>query len=128
MRVLIDTHTLLWWDSSEERLSARVRDLLRAGSTDVAVSVASVWEIATKAAKGSLELPAPAERYIPQRIGQYRWSALPISVDHALRSATLPRIHSDPFDRLLIAQSQVEGIPLITVDPAITRYDVETIW
>lgn len=128
MRVLIDTHAVLWWDIADDRLSDRVRALLSDPLTDVAFSVASAWEIATKAARGNLELPVPAERYLPRRIAQYRWSPLAITVEHVIRSSLLPRIHADPFDRLLIAQAQVEGIPLVTTDAAITRYDVETIW
>lgn len=128
MRILIDTHALLWWDSAEHRLSDRVRALMRDPSTDVLVSVASIFEIAIKATKGDLELPAAVDRYVKRRLRDYRWESLPILIDHAHRAAALPRIHADPFDRLLIAQSQVEGLPLITADPAITRYDVETIW
>jgi PIN domain nuclease of toxin-antitoxin system len=128
VRVLLDSHAVLWWDSAEERLSAPIRDLLRDGGTEVLVSVASLWEIAIKVAKVSLELPSSPEHYLPDRLRKYRWVALPIEVDHALRAAALPRIHADPFDRLLVAQSQVEALPLVTGDPAITRYDVETIW
>jgi len=128
MRVLIDTHAALWWDVADERLSERVRGLLRDPLTEVAFSVASAWEIATKASRGTIELAAPVERYLPKRIAQYRWTPLAITVEHAIRAAVLPRIHADPFDRLLIAQAQIEGIPLVTTDAAITRYDVETIW
>lgn len=128
MRILIDTHAVLWWVSAEHRLSDRVRSLMRDPATEVIVSVASIFEIAIKAAKGDLELPSAVDRYLPKRIRQYRWDTLPILTDHALRAAALPRIHADPFDRLLVAQARVEGLPLVTSDPAITRYDVETIW
>lgn len=128
MRVLLDTHAVLWWDSAEERMPPSVLALLRDAGTEVMVSVASLWEIAIKVAKGSLDLPSSPERYLVDRLRDYRWTALPIDVHHALRAAALPRIHADPFDRLLVAQGQVEDVPLITSDPAITRYDVETIW
>jgi PIN domain nuclease of toxin-antitoxin system len=128
MRVLLDTHAFLWWNLDDDRLSESVRDLIRDGRTEVVVSVASIWEVAIKAAKGKIELPDAADAYIDDRLRRNRWSTLSIDPRHALRAAALPMIHADPFDRVLVAQAQLESIPLVTMDAAITRYDVETIW
>ena len=129
MRVLLDTHTFLWWTSEDgRRLSDRARDLLSDSSTDAMVSVASAWEIAIKVSTGRLEIEGDPESWVPERILRYGFSPLPVELPHALRAGRLPAIHRDPFDRLLIAQSQVEGIPIVTSDPAITRYEVDVIW
>lgn len=129
MRVLLDTHAFLWWTSEYgARLSDRARDLLIDSSTDAVVSVASAWEIAIKAATGRLEIEGDPEQWVPDRILRYGFSPLPVGLAHALRVAGLPAIHRDPFDRLLVAQAQVEGIPIVTSDPAIARYDVDVIW
>ena len=128
MRVLLDTHALLWWNVDDARLSDAARELIRDGRNEIVVSAASVWEIAFKAAKGRLELPTTIDRYIDDRLRRNRWSPLPIDTRHVIRAATLPEHHRDPFDRALIAQAQVEGLPIVTMDAAITRYDVETIW
>lgn len=128
MRVLLDTHALLWWNLDDDRLSESVRDLIRDGRTEVVVSVASIWEVAIKAAKGKIELPQTVGAYIDERLRRNRWSTLSIDPRHALQAAALPKIHADPFDRVLVAQAQLESMPIVTMDAAITRYDVETIW
>ncbi len=129
MRVLLDTHVFLWWASERgARVSEPAREILSDGANIVAISLASVWEIAIKVSGGRMDLPAPFDRYLPDRIRDHGFELLPIQMSHALQVGGLPPIHRDPFDRMLIAQAQVEGIPLLTADPAITRYDVETIW
>jgi len=129
MRVLVDTHVFLWWSSERgARVSERAREILSDGANDVAMSTVSAWEIAIKVGTGRLALPDLIERYLPDRIRHHGFDLLPVELAHALRAGALPHIHTDPFDRLLIAQAQVEGIPLMTADPAIARYDVETIW
>jgi PIN domain nuclease of toxin-antitoxin system len=129
LRILLDTHAFLWWASEGgARLSDRARDLLSDGATDVALSIASVWEIAIKVGGGRLVLPDAVERYVPDRLRHHGFELMSIELPHAFRAGALPHIHSDPFDRMLIAQAQIEGIPIITADAAINRYDVETIW
>ena len=129
MRILLDTHAFLWWASERgARLSDRGRDLLGDGTNEVALSLASVWEIAIKVGVGRMDLPDAVERYIPERLRHDGFELIPIKLRHAFRAGALPRIHGDPFDRMLVAQAQVEGIPILTADPAISRYDVETIW
>lgn len=128
MKVLIDTHTFLWWNTEAPQLSARAREIIADGRNEVFLSAASAWEIAIKTAKGKLTLPEDPARYVVSRMGLYRFQALPVQVSHALRVYDLPRHHDDPFDRLLIAQSQIEGLPLITADTEIKKYEVEILW
>jgi PIN domain nuclease of toxin-antitoxin system len=128
MRALLDAHALLWWGADDQRLSASARTVLADGANELYVSVASIWEIAIKSSKGDLSLPGEVGAFIDDRLRRNRWLPLPIDQRHVIRAAALPRIHRDPFDRMLVAQSQIEEMPIVTIDPAITRYDVETIW
>jgi PIN domain nuclease of toxin-antitoxin system len=128
MRALLDTHAFLWWVDASPRLSAAARDVIADGSNEILLSAAVAYEIALKVAAGRLDLPTPVEEYLPVRIESEGFDPLAVSVAHALRAAALPPIHRDPFDRLLIAQAQLEGVSIVTVDPIIARYDVATIW
>lgn len=130
MRALVDTHVFLWIASDVPRLSDRARQFLTDGTNETFLSAASAWEIGIKAAKGveHLALPEPAADFVRARMARHSLYPLPISVDHALIAGALPHHHRDPFDRLLIAQSQAERLPIITADPDIARYDVEIIW
>jgi PIN domain nuclease of toxin-antitoxin system len=128
MRVLLDTHSFLWWVGGSLRLTPRATDVISKPDTEVLVSVASAWEIAIKASIGRLDLEEPAEQYVPARLRRHGFAALPVELAHALRAGALPRHHGDPFDRLLIAQAQVEDLPIISADPLIGLYDVEVIW
>jgi len=128
VRALLDTHTFLWWNLDAPRLSQRARALIGDVGNDFLISAAVAWEIAIKHGKGRLDLPAPPLSYLPDRIAHYGYEPLPITIAHALRVATLPNHHSDPFDRLLIAQAQVEGLPILSADSRLARYNVEVIW
>ncbi|MBA2757802.1 MAG: type II toxin-antitoxin system VapC family toxin [Chloroflexi bacterium] len=128
MKALLDAHAFIWWVLDMPNLSSRCRAILLDGDNDVVLSVASSYEIAYKAGQGRLTLPDSPAEYIRGRLAANGFTSLPVELSHALRAATLPRIHGDPFDRMLVAQAQVEGIPILTADPAISRYDVETIW
>ncbi len=129
MRVLLDAHVFLWWATARgSRLSERTRDLLADASTDALVGAGALYEIAIKAQLGRLELPAPADSYLPRLLRRFAFGVLSVAEEHALRAGTLPMIHRDPWDRLLVAQAQLEGLPIVTADPAIGQYDVETIW
>ena len=128
MRVLLDTQAFLWWASGSARLSARAAELIADPSSTILVSVASAWEIAIKSAVGRLELEAPADAYVPDRLRAHGFEPLAIELSHALRAGSLPRHHGDPFDRLIVAQGQVEDMPIITADPLLGLYDVETVW
>lgn len=128
MKALLDTHTFLWWNLDDPQLSGRVRDFISDGRNEIYLSAASAWEIAIKAAKGRLKLPESPDRYVANRMRTHRFSALPIEISHALHVFDLPQIHADPFDRLLIAQSQMEDMPILTADSEIRSYLVEFIW
>ncbi len=128
MRAIIDTHVFLWWDLDDVRLSDRARTVIRDGGNEIVVSTASIWEVAIKAAKGRLDLPDDVQAFVDGRLRRNRWLELPIDSRHAIRAAALPRLHGDPFDRVLIAQAQVESLPILTTDAVISQYDVETIW
>jgi PIN domain nuclease of toxin-antitoxin system len=126
MRVLIDTQVLLWGLQDERKLSRRVQTLLPVA--DVWISVASLWEIITKVQIGKLALPAPVGDYLSAKLKANGILILPITFDHVKRVEGLPLHHRDPFDRILIAQSLEEKLPIITSDPLFARYLVEVIW
>ena len=128
MRALLDSHAFIWWVLDAPQLSGRCRTILGDVSNDILMSVASSYEIAYKAERGRLTLPQPPTEYLRDRLAANAFGSLPIELPHALRAATLPAIHGDPIDRIIVAQAQIESIPILTADPAIGRYDVETIW
>ena len=128
MRALLDTHTFLWWNLDAPQLSAHVREFIQDGQNEIYLSVASAWEIAIKHGKGQLALPESPENYIANRLTLHRFTPLPIQMSHALQVHKLPAIHQDPFDRLLVAQSQMEDLPLLSADTEIGQYDVTIIW
>jgi PIN domain nuclease of toxin-antitoxin system len=128
MKALLDAHAFIWWVLDMPKLSETCRSIVSDGDNDIAVSVATSYEIAYKAELGRLTLPESPEAYVRDRLAANGFSSLAIELAHALRAASLPRIHGDPFDRLLVAQAQIESLPILTADPAISRYDVETIW
>lgn len=128
MRVLLDAHVFIWWVLDMPNLSDASREILGDGGNEVLFSAASGYEIAFKADQGRLALPEPPSEYVRSRLAAYGFESLDVELSHALRAATLPRIHGDPFDRMLVAQAQIEGLPILTADPVIGRYDVETIW
>jgi PIN domain nuclease of toxin-antitoxin system len=128
VKALLDTHTFLWWVLDSSELSVAGRALIMDSRNELFVSAVSAMEIAIKSRRGRLALPEPPESYVPSRLASEGFLAMPVEIVHALRLARLPDIHRDPFDRLLVAQAQVEGIPIVTSDPAIAQYDIETIW
>jgi PIN domain nuclease of toxin-antitoxin system len=128
MRALLDTQSFLWWNLNDERLSKKAREFISDGRNELFLSAVSAWEVAIKTARGALILPEPPDRYISSRLRLHQLHALPIQLSHALQVYHLPDIHRDPFDRLLVAQSQLEQLPLITADPEIIRYDVTVLW
>lgn len=128
MKVLLDTHVFLWWILNDERLGQKARVIIADGANEVFLSAASCWEIAIKTELGRLRLPKPPDIYVPDQMAMNALKGLPISPVHALRVSKLPNHHRDPFDRILVAQSQLEKIPLVTSDPLISRYDVRTLW
>jgi PIN domain nuclease of toxin-antitoxin system len=126
VRILIDTHVFLWGLTEEARLSQAVRTLLPVA--DVWMSVAGIWEIITKVQVGKLALPSPVGPFLTAKLTANGVSVLPITLKHVLRIESLELHHRDPFDRVLIAQSIEEKLPLVTADPHFERYPVEIIW
>jgi PIN domain nuclease of toxin-antitoxin system len=127
VKVLLDTHIWLWMLAEPDRLSDPTRDLIQDGDTTLYLSSVSSWEIAIKHSLGRLPLPEPPEQYVPARMRTTGVRGLPIEHAHALHVDTLEMHHRDPFDRLLVAQSRVEGLPLVTADRVFERYDIEVV-
>ena len=128
MRVLLDTHTFLWWLDGDRRLSARGRRLIADAATEVFVSAASAWEIAIKAAAGKLPGALDVAEDVAGCMESQGFRPLDITVPHAQRAGNLPPLHRDPFDRMLVAQALVEGLPLLSNDAAFDAYTVRRIW
>lgn len=127
MRLLLDTHALLWFQAGDRRLSRSARSAMEATDAELVVSAASVWEMAIKASLGRLRLDVSVDAYVSEKFSRgYR--ALPVSVAHAARVETLPWHHRDPFDRLLAAQALVERTKLITRDRVFKKYGVTVVW
>ena len=127
-RLLLDTHTFLWWDSAPERLSTTVLTLCRDPSVTLFLSLVSLWEIQIKCSLGKLPLSLPLTGIIREQQTQYGLQLLPILPAHIFALGTLPYHHKDPFDRLLIAQALSETLPLASVDAAFASYPVSVIW
>jgi len=127
MKVLLDTHTFMWWDSDPSQLSARALSILQDPATDVLLSVVSVWEILIKLQLGKLSTRLPLARIVMQQRAN-GIDVLPVMLGHALALEHLLPIHKDPFDRLLICQSNVEGADLMSSDRILARYPVNVIW
>jgi len=128
MRALLDTHVFIWWIVDSLQLPRRVREIITDGDNELFLSAASCWEIAIKAGLGTITLPAHPDRFIVEQMALNAVQALPVEASHALHVFHLPTIHRDPFDRILIAQALLEGIPIITSDALIGKYKVRTIW
>jgi len=128
VRILIDTHCLLWALARPEALNVDAAALLSNVKTEVIVSAASIWEIAIKSALGKLRVSLTNGDSLFDIIDRQSLTPLPILHSHARRVASLPLHHGDPFDRLLIAQAQIESVPIMTADDQFLRYEIEMIW
>jgi PIN domain nuclease of toxin-antitoxin system len=128
MRSLLDTHAFLWFVAGDERLSVRARNRIEARDSEVLLSIASIWEIAIKAALGRLPLPSPVRSFVPQQMTENKIGLLPVALDHALEAGSLPHHHRDPFDRMLVVQARMEEMPIISADPELDRYGIERVW
>lgn len=127
MRVLLDTHALVWWFENSQRLSKRAATIISNADHTVYVSAASAWEMAIKTNLGKFDaLPVVIE--LSKYAAEEGFVELPISLEHATRAGFLPLHHCDPFDRLLVAQSQSLNIPIVSADALLDRYDVKRLW
>jgi PIN domain nuclease of toxin-antitoxin system len=122
--LLVDTHVVLWHVLDDARLGPGPTAAIEDSEAEVLVSVASFWEIAIKSALGKLEAPDD----LPALVESLGFEVLAVTSEHAWAVRNLPHHHRDPFDRLLIAQAQVERLPILTADPVFSRYDVEATW
>lgn len=128
MRLLLDTHTLLWFVLNDQQLSRAADAVITDPSNDVFVSPATYWEIAIKVRKQKLDLFAPYDDFIRRGITENDFEILPIETRHTSQLTTMPLHHNDPFDRLLIAQALVEQMPIVSVDVAFDAYGVTRLW
>jgi PIN domain nuclease of toxin-antitoxin system len=130
MKHLLDTHTLLWYTLNDPQLSLTAKTLILDPANEILISPASYWEIAIKISIGKLKLHQPYEDFIDACLLRYGFNILPIKTTHTGRLLTLPfpRIHKDPFDRLLVAQAIVECIPLISGDSVLDIYGFTRLW
>jgi PIN domain nuclease of toxin-antitoxin system len=128
VRVLLDTHAFLWWLDGDRRLPARSRAVIRDPGHDVLVSAASVWEITTKARLGRLPGALDVAADVPACIASQGFVPLPITVHHAQRAGVLAGPHRDPFDRMLIVQAQIEGVPIVSNETVFDAYGVTRLW
>ena len=128
MRILLDTCTFVWWATETERISVKAKELFADPDNEVFLSVVSCWEIAVKHAAGKLKLPEPPLKLIPECRELYGLASLPLDEESALHAGRLPKLHADPFDRMLICQSITQSMPILTPDELIAQYAVRTIW
>jgi PIN domain nuclease of toxin-antitoxin system len=124
VRLLLDSHTFIWWATGSSSLGVGARDLIADPGSAMAISTAALWELTIKCASGKLVLPDALEDMV---LGE-GLSILPIEFDHLRRLETLPRHHRDPFDRMMIAQALTEGIPVATRDRIFSAYGVQVVW
>jgi PIN domain nuclease of toxin-antitoxin system len=128
LKLLLDTQCFIWWFTEPERLNPQAIEQIIASDNQLFFSVASAWEISIKVGIGKLPLPEAVDIYIASRMRLLGAQQLNITFPHTCRVATLPLVHRDPFDRLLVAQTQIEQMTLVTADEILTEYDVDLLW
>jgi PIN domain nuclease of toxin-antitoxin system len=128
VKLLLDTHVFLWWIERNTRLSARAGALIADPDCEVFVSIVTIWEIAIKAGLGQLEMPDDLGGFLRSELATNDFESLPIAFEHAVAARDLPRHHRDPFDRLLICQSRVEALALVSADPVMAAYGADVVW
>ena len=126
--VILDTHAFIWWATNAPQLSDRARQKLSDGQTTLMLSSVVPWEMAIKLSLGRLKLHDSLTRIVRDQIVRHAMLELPIRIEHSLAVEVLPRHHTDPFDRLLIAQAMVERASIVTVDPEFAQYGVAVVW
>jgi PIN domain nuclease of toxin-antitoxin system len=128
MKLLIDTHTFLWWVEDDASLSAKARAAIAEPGHECFFSVASGWEMAIKISLGKLKIPAALDRFLPEQLAANNFDVLGIETRHLTRVAALPFHHRDPFDRLLAAQAVEDKLTIVSADPIFKEYGVKRIW
>jgi PIN domain nuclease of toxin-antitoxin system len=128
MKILLDTHALLWWLFDDPKLSETAYAVIAEVGNTILVSSASAWEIATKHRLGKMPEAGDVAENLPEYLSRTQFSVLEITLPHALAAGRLPGSHKDPFDRMLIAQARLENLPIITKDPAFKDYGINLLW
>ena len=128
MKLLLDTHAFLWWITDDPQLPPKARELIGERHNTLFWSAASSWEISIKYALGRLPLPEPPEQFLPVELEKNRIDSLSVIDAHAFQAGRLPRHHADPFDRMLVAQAQIESLVILSNDRKLIHYDVEILW
>jgi len=128
VKLLLDTHTLIWAVDDPSKLGPQAVTALQDPANDLLLSAATIWEIAIKVGLGKLSLSMPYRQWMNQAITDLGMTVLPITVEYADVQVNLPKHHGDPFDRLLVAQSQVENIHLVSADPVFDQYGINRLW
>ena len=128
MKLLLDTHTFIWWANEPEKLSEKAVAACQDDTNTLLLSVVSVWEMQIKMQLGKLKVSRPIEGLIKTQQQANGLQVLSIELAHVLSLSSLPSYHKDPFDRLLIAQANVEGATLVSVDPTFSSYGVRVLW
>jgi PIN domain nuclease of toxin-antitoxin system len=128
VRLLLDTHALVWYVDQDHLLSAAARTAMSDPANDLLLSAASIWEIAIKVALNKLSLAMPYRQWIDQAMADLGVAVLPITAEYADVQTRLTFHHRDPFDRLLVAQAQVENVPLVSADPVFEQYGIQRLW
>jgi len=128
MRILLDTHSMLWWLADDPRLSDVAREIFIDGRNQLVWSLASSWEIAITVGIGRLRLARPRPELYAEIVSGQGVELLQITHDHCTALGSLPLVHRDPFDRMLLAQARAEGLPILSADPKLSRYDVDVRW
>jgi len=126
--LLLDTHTLLWFLWDDSKLSASATSLIEDPGNRKLVSIASCWEIAIKAGLGKLDLGEPSRSFLPREIARNKFEMLAITLPQVAMVEQLPHYHRDPFDRLLVAQTIVEGVSLVSTDTVFDQYGISRLW
>src|SRR5262245_14946654 len=128
MKLLLDTHTFIWWDKDPSRLSRKAMDAIMAAEADLFCSIASVWEMQIKHARGKLTLGEDVRDCVERQMRANGMKLLSIASEHVWELGRLSQVHGDPFDRMLVAQARSEGMKLVSSDATLKRYDVQTLW
>ena len=128
MKYLLDTHAFLWFVSEDNRLSSKAQSIIKNSQNEVYFSAVSAWEISIKIRLGRLTIEEDLEPFIIKQLAENNFQTLSITIFHSIHTSKLPEIHKDPFDRMIIAQSQVEDMHLISRDKNIKKYKIPVVW
>ncbi|OFX28135.1 MAG: twitching motility protein PilT [Bacteroidetes bacterium GWA2_31_9] len=128
MKLLLDTHTFLWFINDDKRLSLKAKELISKPNNIRYLSYASIWEIAIKSSLGRIEIPIDFEKFIEEQLKINNILIFPFSISHLAKVKELPFIHKDPFDRIIISQSIIENVSILGIDSVFDKYGITRIW